>query len=221
MPALPPMPNVFKILVQGNASELQEFIWQNILHFSWSGTTPTVAACSTFADEVQLAWSQHVAPLCPSSTVQNVVVVTDMTSNTAAQADNLTINHGTRTGSELPANAAMLISYPIGVRYRGGHPRQYLLAGVQGDMADAANWTSGFVTAVTSGWQAFLEAILATSSGGTALGSFGIVSYYSVNVNPVPPHKRTTPVFEPITITGAVANQEMASQRRRIGRSRR
>lgn len=221
MPPLPPVPATLKVTLQGNASTVNEYPWQNILHFSYSGTPPSSATCSTMASSIDSAWGTHMAPECPSTTVLNYVQVIDLTSPTSGGATVLPSTPGTRGDDEIPANAAVLISYPIDVRYRGGHPRSYLLAGGNADFLDAAHWSSAFTDEVESHWQAFLTECLTVGTAGCVLTSFGAVSYISKVLNPTPPYRRTTPLFYPIAVDTAVANEQMASQRRRIGRKRR
>lgn len=221
MPPLPPVPGTLKVVLQGNASTVNEYPWQNILHFSYSGTPPSSATCLTVAGDIASAWGTHMAPECPATTVLNLVSVTDLTSATSGGGTDLPSVPGTRGDDEIPANAAMLVSYPIGVRYRGGHPRTYLLVGGNADFLDAAHWSTAFTAEVLTHWQAFLDAVLAISVGGMVITSFGIVSYISKEENPVPPYRRAVPIFYPLSVATAVTDEQMASQRRRIGRRRR
>src|SRR5215469_2188623 len=116
MPPLPPVPNVLRIVVQGNTSTAGEYPWANVLHFTYSGGAPTSANCATIAADVSAAWGAHMAAECPNTTVQNFVQVTDLTSATAGEGTSLTSTPGTRGDDEIPANAAVLISYPVAVR---------------------------------------------------------------------------------------------------------
>lgn len=221
MPPLPPVPGVLRVMLQGNASTVQEFVWENILHFTFAGTAPTSATCSTVAADIGAAWATNMAPECPSTTVLNLVAVTDLTSNTAGNGQSETTHAGSRGDDEIPANAAMLISYPVDVRYRGGHPRSYLMVGGNADFLDAANWSTAFVAEVQSHWRAFLAAVEAISVAGLIINGFCAVSYINKEENPTAPYRRAIPLVYPIVAAGAIANQEMASQKRRIGRRRR
>lgn len=221
MAPLAPVPNVLKVVIQGNTSTVGEYPWANILHFQYSGTAPSGAQCATFAGQIHSAWATNMAPECPSTTVENFTSVTDLTSATSGSGESLTSSPGTRGDDEIPANAAMLVSYPVATRYRGGHPRSYLVVGGNADFLDAAHWSTAFTAECQTHWQAFLNAILALSGGGCTISELVAVSYISKEVNPVAPYRRPTPLVFPLTVASATTSEQMASQRRRIGRRRR
>jgi len=221
MPPLPAVPNVLKVVVQGNTSTVGEFPWANILHFQYSGSAPTSANCVTIAGDINTAWGAHMAAECPNTTVQNFTSVTDLTSASAGSGESLNSIPGTRGDDEIPANAALLISYPVSTRYKGGHPRSYLVVGGNADFLDAAHWSNAFTAEAQTHWQAFLNAVLAISVGGTVISTLCAVSYVSKVVNPVAPYRRPTPLVFPLSVASATASNQMASQRRRIGRRRR
>lgn len=221
MPALPPVPGVLRVMLQGNASTVQEYVWENILHFTFAGTAPTSATCSTVATDISAAWGTHMAPACPSPTQLRVVAVTDLTTNTAGNGQWEGTVAGTRGDDDIAANTAMLVSYPIDIRYRGGHPRQYLFVGGNADNLDAANWSAAFVAEVEGDWKAFLAAVEAISVAGLIINGFCAVSYISKADNPIAPHRRDTPLIIPIVAANLTCAQEMASQKGRIGRRRR
>lgn len=221
MPPLPAVPQVLKVVVQGNASEATPITWANVLHFEYTGTAPSGASCNQIAVQVQAAWLAHMAPECPNSTQQNLVEVFDLTSTTAGSGSSNTDQLGSRGDDEIPANAAVLITYPISRRYRGGHPRSYLLAGGNADFADAAHWSSAFTTEVQQHWQAFLNQIVGYTIAGCTLSAMVNVSYYQGKQANGKPELRPTPLVDVITVANCRAQQQMASQRRRIGRHRR
>lgn len=221
MPPLPPVPNVLRCVIEGNTSEEGAYPWANVLHFTYSGTAPSNATCLTMATAIASYWNTAMAPECPSSTILNQVVLTDLTSATSGEGQWLGTHAGTRGDDEIPANAAMLISYPVSTRYRGGHPRQYLIVGGNADFLDAAHWSTAFTAEAQTHWQTFLTDCLSAGVSGTVVSGFCAVSYISKEINPTPPYRRPTPLVLPLAIASSVANQQMASQRRRIGRRRR
>lgn len=220
MPPLPPVPNVLKFEIQGLSSATQPFIWANVLHWAWSGTAPTAAGCATLAAQIVTQWTSHMAPECPSTTLLTSATVTDLSSNTAASGEDLVSVAGTRGDDEIPASAAVLIHYPVQVRYRGGHPRSYVMAGGNADFADASHWTTAFANECLSHWQSCWGAFNAGLVGGISLGSQVAVSYYDRQLNPTPPYRRTTPLVYAINVFGSTVDTQIASQRRRIGRRR-
>jgi len=161
-----------------------------------------------------------MAPECPSTTTETQVTVTDLTSTSAGEGIDTTTHTGTRGDDEIPANAAMLVSYPSATRYKGGHPRQYLFVGGNADFASAAQWSSAFTTEAQTHWQAFLTALVGYTTGGTTLSSFGFVRYHGKYLpnSGAPHYYLDAPFYTPIVVADAVTSQEMASQKRRIGR---
>src|SRR6516164_9207248 len=124
---LNPVPNVLKVVIEGFVdTSAADQLWANVLHFQYSDGAPTNANCVTIATNVATQWASNVASLCPSPTTLQVVTVTDLTSTTAGEGEALVLHAGTRGDDSIPANAAVLISYPSLLRYKGGHPRQYL-----------------------------------------------------------------------------------------------
>jgi len=220
---LPPVANWFRVVTEGEVDNLDVWPFANVLHFQYSGAAPSNATCAGFASSISSAWSSHIASLCPSPTHLTKVTVTDLTSDTAGAGEWTGDIPGTRGDDSIPANAAVLISYPAPVRYRGGHPRQYLYVLGNADLNGAAQWASTSLASVLTGWKAFLAAIEALSASGTAFGSFGTIKYYgkfAPNSGP-PRYRLTTPVPMILDATLSVAAAEIASQRRRVGRRKR
>lgn len=221
MPPLPAVPNVLKVKVQGNSSETTPITWANILHFAYSGSAPSNATCNAIASQVSSSWNTHMAPECPSPIVMNEVTVIDLTSSTSGGGADFTVHAGTRGDDVIPANSAVLAVYPIDRRYRGGHPRSYLLVGGNADLLDAAHWSTLFYAEAQSHWHDFLAAIIGFSTGGCTISNMVNVSYYSKELNPTPPYRRSVPVVDTIDISTMYTEQQVANQRRRIGRKRR
>lgn len=221
MPPLPPVPNVLKVQVIGNSGESSPITWANVLHFEYSGTAPSSAVCDTIAAEIGTLWGTHMSPEQVNNCVQNQVVVTDLTSSTSGAGADFTGHTGTRGDDEIPAQVAYLVNYPLARRYRGGRPRSYLIVGGNADFLDAAHWSSAFTTEVITHWVAFLNGIVGYSTSGCTISNLVNVSYVSKEINPTPPYRRTTPVVDTLTVSSAIGEQQMATQRRRIGRHRR
>jgi hypothetical protein len=221
MPALPPVPQVLKIETIGNSGEATPLTWANVYHFGYSGTAPTNSTCDAIATQVFDMWATHMAPECVNNVSMNEVVVTDLTSPTSGVGTSFASSTGSRGDDEIPANVAFLVNYPVQRRYRGGHPRSYLIVGGNADFLDAAHWSSAFTAEVEAHHQAFLGGIVGFATGGCTISDLVNVSYYDKELNPVPPNRRTTPLVDPLVYTDAVYNEQMGSQRRRIGRHRR
>jgi len=150
------------------------------------------------------------------------VTVTDLTSTTAGEGQWLGALPGTRGDDVIGANTAVLISYPSTLRYKGGHPRTYLLAGGNADNQDGVFWHSAFQAEVATHWTAFLTGCVGISASGCSLTQFCAIRYRGKFLpNGGPPHYYlTTPLVIDISPTSLTVSQQMASQRRRIGRVR-
>jgi hypothetical protein len=218
---LNPVPNVLKVVLEGFVdTSAADTLWANVIHFEYSGTAPSNAVCTTIASNIGTAWGTNMAPECPSPTTLQVVTVTDLTSTTSGEGEALLSHAGTRGDDSIPANAAVLISYPSTLRYKGGHPRTYLYVLGNADLSGATNWSTAGTAEVQTHWQAFLTACLGAGSGGTVLSSFCSVRYKGKFLpNGGAPHfYLTTPLVNVIPISSAIARQQMASQRGRIER---
>ena len=218
---LNPVPNVLRVVLEGFVdTSSADTLWANVLHFTYSGTAPSNAVCTTIGTSIATAWATNMAPECPSPTTLQVVTVTDLTSPTSGEGEALVLHPGTRGDDSIPANAAVLISYPSALRYKGGHPRTYLYVLGNADLLGATNWSTAATAEVQTHWQAFLSAAAAVSASGTTLNGFCSVRYRGKFLpNGGPPHYYlTTPLVNPIPITSAIARQQMSSQRGRIER---
>jgi hypothetical protein len=193
-----------------------------VLHFQYTGTAPTNAELLSWAQSATSFWQTHMSPEQPSPFLLKSAEATDLTSNTSGQAIFEVPSPyiaGTRGDDVIGANTAFLISYPIQSRYRGGHPRNYLLVGGNADNADAATWSSAFVTEVQGHWNAFTSALGGAPPAGTTMPSMCMVSYHSKYRPIVPPTNYPAPiVYSYGGVAQGIGNAEMASARRRIGR---
>jgi hypothetical protein len=220
VPALPVVPGVLAVLLSYDDAFPVNSL--NRLHFSYTGTEPSVANANSIAAHVGSEWASNLASLHSSNDVRlETVEVIDLTSATAATGLAAPSAAGTRTGASLPAGTAALVNAEIARRYRGGRPRSYLPAGVAADEAGGL-WLSSFTTALATGWNAFIASINSYSVGGCSIGSPVNVSYYhgfTVVTSPTTgrarnvPTPRSTPTVD--VITGYNFPNRIASQRRR------
>lgn len=221
MPALGPLPpaaNILRIALSGVKS-LQP--WANILHAAWSGTTPTVSNLTAIAGDIQTLWDAHMRPVQTVDTALHQVKLTDLTTDTGAQVEAPCDIPGSNGEDPLPSSIAVLIDYPVALRYRGGHPRTYLVAGGDGDLEPGAGdwntWNPTFLASLGGRWQAFTDGISAISEGGTNVDHLKLVRYIhkphgGVPAYLIPPEQFDLPSF--------TTSSTVASQRRRTGRRR-
>lgn len=188
----------------------------------YSGTAPTQAQLVTLCGSVITAWTNDLKSLANGECELTGVTIEDLSSSTAAVASVGAAVSGTLAGGNLSGGTALVVSYEISRRYRGGHPRGYWPFGSSTTLNDAQDWTTGYVTSATSGFQAFFAAVLAAVwTGGGTLTQVN-VSYFSgftVVTNPIThrarnvPTLRGTPVVD--TVNSLIVRGHPGSQRRR------
>jgi len=209
MPALPDVPNVVRVQVLGTSSELS---WANVMHWQYTGAPPNSASVNDFAAAFLTAFAGNVASLMDTATTIEECIVTDLSSPSSNVGHSSAATAGTNGGGILPANVAVLITYPIALRYRGGHPRQYLFVGTSGELEDQSTWTTAFITSVSDAWAAVIASVTGHTFDGTAYTGQCAVSYRTAGA------PRVTPVVLPFISGDFTAETRCASQRRRMRR---
>ena len=219
MPALPDVPKVIKIVLHQHIGA--DNIALNRIFFRYDGTAPSDTQLATLAGAISTDWQGNIAPLVDTACSLQQVECTDLSSPTAAHGVDNTIHAGTRAGSGLPSAVCAVVKQNIARRYRGGHPRVYLRAGVLSDMSGESAWAGAFVTEYVNDYNAFSVAL-------QALGWAGASNFYPVNVSYYQgfhnftfpsgrvralPTLRGAPVVDPIT--SYAGNPRPANQRRR------
>jgi hypothetical protein len=191
------------------------------LFFQYAGTL-SLADATTWLTAIVTAQRTFVSAMLSSTLALNYSELTDLSSNTAPQVANSTGQVGGDGNPPLSAGVAMVISYTIARRYRGGKPRTYLPGMSAGFLLNPSQWDPTEMASFATHWQTYLTAAT-TTPGGTAIGAINHVnvSYYQGFVNhtypsgrvKAIPQLRVTPLVD--VITGLKVNGEPASQRRR------
>lgn len=208
MPALPDTPFCVQVKFTGTYSGGK---WANILHVGHSSPGLTTADLNAFALLMRNAWNTHLTPLVNNGAVMNGVEALDLSSHSGAVGTNASSSTGLRSsGSALPAQVALVLSWKIARRYRGGHPRTYLVGMSAGDTTLNTNWTGAYLGVALTNAEAFRVAV----SGMTLAGSPGVylacLSYYTGGA--LRPEGRLDP------ITAVQVHTRIDTQRRRLGR---
>jgi hypothetical protein len=176
MPALPDVPENVRVDLYYTIGE--DLAAKNRFFLFYVGSAPTVAQLNTYAADISATWGADIAPSCTGDRKLTKVVVTDLTSSTAAVGEWVGSIAGTDLGQELPASMCVLSSLVIARRYRGGHPRIYWPMGAQPDMQDSQTWKSSSVTTFTTAINNFMMNVKAfVWPGGVSL-DLNNVSYY-------------------------------------------
>lgn len=184
-------------------------------------SSPTNADWNSWCNSVATDWNSLMAPQYPTDVTLVEVTARDLTSATSGVGIANVSHAGTRTGTMLPAGAAVVVGHQIARRYRGGKPRSYLNAGVTGDLATPQTWTAGFTTSLLTQYNLWLAAIEAITVGAINSSQYINISYYHGFTNftypsgriKAIPTPRTTPLQDPI-VSNKI-NPNVASQRRR------
>jgi hypothetical protein len=220
MPALPAVPKV--IFIKNVVSVGNDLTAINRFFFQYTGTPPTSVQLGVFAGSISTAWNTNMAPLFPSQSTLTEVDCIDLSSALGGAGSDTTQHIGTRAGNFLAASTAFVLQHHIGRRYRGGHCRTYLAAGVQADLSGRQAWTGAFVTAAVNGWTAYEDAIELAGWAGAGTLDHANVSYYSgftVITSPTTgrarnvPKLRVAPLVDLVTLT--TGNIKPGTQRRR------
>jgi hypothetical protein len=205
--ALPPVPNVCKLQCHYTVGDKAA---ENVLHFSYSGSSAAPSAYVTdLATAVATALATAGGEWQPATTFLGCTA-TDLSSDTGFVEEAPATTVGTRTGGILAANVALLASYSVSRRYRGGHPRTYLPWFTETDILNPQEWIADSLTGANGFWGDAISAGLGASGGGVTTVDQVQVSYYLADA------RRTTPLVDPIFFIEC--DQVIASQRRRDGR---
>lgn len=210
MPGFVPCPNMIQCVFKGTNGPRA---WANVVHYLYTGAAPGVAGLSSLAEALSTAWSANMAPLQNTESLCTEVIATDLTSQTAGQAAVPAAIAGTRAGDPLSAQCAFLINYTVDIRYRGGHPRQYLQVGVATDLETVDAWTATFVSDVSAAWEAVYAAQVTNVYGTATIASTGCISRRTGKV------ARIEGVFYPYVGNVGIAEVAVATIRRRVRRA--
>jgi hypothetical protein len=219
MPALPNVPKVLKMLLRFADTDDNDMMLR--LFFAYAGTAPTDADLITLGAAIGNAWAARLASFWTTNQNVTEILLEDLTSSVSAAAQQVLAHPGTRAGTPVPNAVNVNLHHVIARRYRGGHPKSFLTALVDGDRADVAHWDPTTLVNLTNAWNLWMSDInAAVWAGGTSLTPVN-VSYYQGFTNFTYPSGRTrprptlraTPVVD--QLLGFQASTKIGSQRRR------
>jgi hypothetical protein len=220
MAALPDVPNVLKCaLIHTYATRTPVVVR---FYMQYDGPAPSDSDCLTYGNSIGDRWNSNIASLCHTNVNLDQVEVVDLTSETAGHNISSPDHPGTLTGTNLPPSTALVSSFTVQRRYRGGHPRAYWPVGNTNQITSDHLWSSGFVGDCTTGIGTFFNEIGSDLSDFGATGGQVNVSYYkgfenfeypSGRIRALPKLRIGGPVVDPVT--GYVIRNYLANQRRR------
>lgn len=220
MPALPSVPGVIRIdkyfsIGEDSNGKCREFM-------SYSGSAPSNSELATLASLWRSSWASGVAAYQSDQAALTSVVITDLSSPTAAIGEDTTVVTGGASAWMLTADSCFLESRPVARRYRGGHPRIYWPLGTTADALDPQKWTTGFVAACGGALNALGAAVRAgVWSGGGTLTSVSVSYYTGFTVHTgTTGRARNVSTVRPVplvdTLLSSHYQQGIASQRKRL-----
>lgn len=219
MPPLAPVPNVVKAqLLWDDSSDTTCY---NGLFFSYSGAGPDSADCHDFLLALVNALGTHNGLWTPTTMLLGGTA-TDLASASGAQGTVNVSYDGDLGGGDLAGGTALVASYTINRRYRGGKPRNYFPWGSSTSLATRQAWTGAFTASAASAVNASISAVLGNTYGGMTIQNHVNVSYYEgsrVVTSPTTGRARNVPIprAQPLVnpITGLAILGRPGSQRRR------
>jgi hypothetical protein len=224
MPALPPVPNVIRVIFHwgleaDNAAQTRRY-------FSYTGGAPSTGDCNALAADIDTAGGASFPSILSNAYQLSSVVVQDLASTSGAEGISSGAHGGTRAGTPTPVNTGTLTNWLIPRRYRGGKPRSYFPFLVAGDLVNNQAYTTASTTAVDTALGTFVAAVIGATSGSTVIAAHVNVSYYEgfTNVPYGSPTKyRRTPTLRPGgPLVDVIATHQTSSkpgtQRRRFQR---
>jgi hypothetical protein len=201
-----PVPGVIRLALEGVQNGRP---FANVFHVQYTSAPPTAFELEAWV----AAWVTDVMGAMQSNMSEeaswNNVVATDLSSISAAQINVPQDVPGLLTGVPIPQNACALINYNSSFRYRGGHPRSYVVAGVQASIATPTTWSSPFITDLQTAASAVLDSFDRTV-GTLVCTNQCAVSYRLANA------WRTVPPYVIMPIDLATASPGIATMRRRM-----
>lgn len=219
MPALPNVPQTLKVKMGMTVGTDTTTGWH--IFFNYGPATPTAGNLNSLASSISTNYSTNLNTHASTGLTLTSVTVQDLASTSTP----LGIWSGTVAGAgvgPLSASTSMVISYKIGRRYRGGHPRCYIPTGYQAVLGSPQQWTSAFRSSYETAFNAFVNATIANMGTWAAGPSHVTVSYYlggewksdqNGNYHRVP-KVRSSPLVD--VVTARTAGLTIGSQRRRI-----
>ena len=203
----------------------QGALWMNNLHFqteAGAAVPQDTGQIDTFLTAIATSWGANIGPLCNTDVELTSLTFTDLTASDRVQytATLVTPQDGSRAGAALPVSVAMVMSLRVSNRYRGGHGRIYVPAGVQADVVAGRQWSGAFNTAANTGVAAFRTTMEGLTIG-SILMNLIVLSYFSgSHKTPENPHPAPVPRPTPLAmdVTSARVRTRVDTQRRRLGK---
>lgn len=191
------------------------------LYFSYSGSAPSGANCTTLAGDVATAFTGVLQADIGSSFTLNEIDVLDIATDSGLSGQWTGSLAGSLAGSVVPAQCATNVEFNISRRYRGGKPRMYLPPPDLTRLAGPTEFSSAHISDVNGHCNTFFDAINALSIGSMGTLNHINLSYYKgfTNITNSSGRERAVPTYRATAIHDNVVSYAtkllIGSQRRR------
>lgn len=189
----------------------------------YAGSAPSNADLDTFCGAVGTSWDAHLKSLTTANIALQNTFAIDLTSSTAAAGSAAGPVNGTRGGDPVSIGTAVVVSYEIARRYRGGHPRGYFPEGASLDLGTLQTWSDAFVAEAQGKHDSFYADITDAGWGGAGTLDAVNISYFAgftVVTNPTTGRARNVPTLRgaPVVdaVTARLVRNKVGTQRRRL-----
>lgn len=188
---------------------------ENIFYFAYDGVGPiTILELDSFIAGIVTDWNAPYVGAALGSCNGTEIHAVDLSSSVGSVVDFANTWAGTNMGLVIPASNSVVVSDTILRRYRGGHPRNYLMVGGAGDFLAGSikMWQAAFLTNIQNGFNTF-NGLFPRSDSGRHWTRVNVSFYETVaGVKTV----RAVPLVD--TIIDSVVKDRVSSQRRRLGK---
>lgn len=212
---MPPLPSPGQVVRCDFRYTGEDAAAENVYYFEYDGVGPiSIPDLTSFISGIVTDWNAPYIGAGLDTCMGTLVHATDLSSAMGSVVDFDNTWTGTNTGEAIPASNSVVVSDTILRRYRGGHPRNYLMVGGAGDfMAGSVKfWQGAFITNIQNGFDSF-NGLFPRSDSGRHWTRVNVSFYETVGgVRTV----RPTPLVD--TITASVVRDRISSQRRRLGK---
>lgn len=211
MPPLPPAAQVVRVAMAGVN---QTHPWANIFHLKYVGASPTDIQLNSLCSSIGTIWAGTFGTRTQSSTSLTSVTAIDLTTNSSPGGIDNTVRAGTAvSGTNLPVNCALCVTWKTSARWRGGHPRTYLTGFSTTDTQSGNQWTTAFKNSMLTQATAFRTQLNGLTTAGNTWGFVVLRRHQTLTDGS---HVPLNPPL-PISISSEVVDSRIDSQRRRLG----
>jgi hypothetical protein len=218
MPALPPVANCAKLVVEGHLGDAQT---AQVFHIGYSFPAPlNNADAFTINDAFEEAWETNILPGQSHDYTLDQFVLTDLHTLTGVQN---VIASGTAGGvgtASAPAECCVVTTFLTAFRGRSFRGRTYLPGVAMTNLHDPQHWNAGVDSSFNTSYIAVNAALgaLAHPCGFEVVSYFGPPTILAGAIAPGNPKRRKStlrPVPLENAVTGFRTSLRIGSQRRR------